>query len=103
LPNELAERDAREHIYHEFVAFNSLKVVLCDFCDADFGSYYSSYFGLPGSSLVGEVLDLVAEVDPDRQPRRDKVCVACNHRLAFLRFRAAAISLHDTAKSGEHF
>src|ERR1700704_1393575 len=54
LPNELAECAAGEHTYHEFRAFDSLPVVLCDFCDVDFGSYYASYFGGSAKGLVGE-------------------------------------------------
>ena len=98
-PNELAECAAGEHTYHEFRAFASLPLILCDFCDADFGSYYASYFGGSASGLVGEVLELVREVAPDSQPHHDKFCSECEHRLSFLEFRAAAINLNATGNA----
>lgn len=98
-PGELAECAAGEHLYHEFRAFGGLPIVLCDFCDADFGSYYDSYFGGSGAGLVGEVLELVSEVAPPVEPRHDHYCPKCEHRLDFLLFQEAAIKLHADGKT----
>lgn len=66
--SELVELAAREHTYHEFRAFG-YKIIHCNFCDADFGSYYPSYFGLPDrGKLIGEVLDFVREIGPIAVP-----------------------------------
>jgi hypothetical protein len=70
-------------------------VVLCDFCDVDFGSYYPSYFGLPDCGhVIGEVLDLVRVIDPAPYPITDGYCDQCKHRLAFLKFLAAVRLSH---------
>ena len=92
--SELHELAAGEHEYHLFTVFGQ-EIVLCDFCDADFGSYYPSYFGLPGAT-PGEVnydLDLIELVE-NPQPSTDYVCDSCHHRLAYLKFLAAARRLH---------
>ena len=88
--SELRELAAGEHEYHRYRVFGQ-EIVLCDFCDRDFGSYYPSYFGLPGEARGARnyELDLVARVD-DPQPAADFVCESCEHRLAFLKFLATA-------------
>ena len=88
--SELRELAAGEHEYHHFRVFGQ-EIVLCDFCDADFGSYYPSHFGLPGETpgAANYDLDLIAKVDHP-QPATDFVCERCKHRLAFLTFLAAA-------------
>jgi hypothetical protein len=97
---ELQELAAGEHTYHRYRVFGQ-EIVLCDFCDADFGSYYPSHFGLPGKT-PGEAkyeLDLIAPVDHP-QPAKDFVCENCKYRLAFLRFLAAARHLNMTRYGG---
>src|SRR6476659_4205749 len=97
---ELAELVAGEHTYHEFRVFGQHPIVLCNFCDADFGSYYPSYFGLPDrGGVIGDVLELVRSVDPTPYPITDGYCEQCKHRLAFLNFLAAVRLQH--AKSGD--
>ncbi len=87
--SELRDLAAGEHEYHRYRVFGQ-EIVLCDFCDVDFDSYYPSYFGLPGDTpgAANYHLQLVARID-DPQPVTDLVCVSCNHRLAFLQFLAA--------------
>jgi hypothetical protein len=93
---ELVELAAREHTYHEFRAFGQHSLTLCDFCDADFGSYYPSYFGLPDRGrVIGEVLQLVRAIDPSPFPIIDGYCEECQHRLAFLEFLAAVRQQHS--------
>jgi hypothetical protein len=60
----------------------------------DFGSYDPTFFGLPRGSRIGfERMRFVRDVV---QPTvgKDKYCPACRRRLAFLKFVAAARSLH---------
>ncbi len=96
---ELEHLAQGRHTYAEFTAFGALPIVLCDFCDADFGSYYAAYFGMAGERLVGnDVLGFSRSIDPQSVPHSDKYCPACGHRLAFLNFRAAAIRLNQTAQ-----
>jgi hypothetical protein len=72
-------------------------VVLCDFCDADFGSYYPDYLGLPGNVPGdypdGYPLELVEKVEPKCQDV-DSYCPVCKHRLMFLQF-LRAVRAHD--------
>jgi hypothetical protein len=94
IERELAELAAGEHTYAEYQIFG-LRVVLSDYCDADFGSYYPSYFGLPDHDRQAlDRLEFVREVDPATQSRYDKYCSVCQHRLAFLRFLAEARARH---------
>jgi hypothetical protein len=98
--SELAELVQRVHVYHEYRAFGHT-LILCDFCDADFGSYHSSYFGPSGGvGTVGQVLDLVKTVDPTPYPIVDGFCESCGHRLAFLQFLAAVRKDHETGQGG---
>jgi hypothetical protein len=83
-PEELGECIRGEHTYHEFEIWGS-RIVLCDFCDADFGSYYPDYWGLPAGPLPDYPLVQVREIErPAIQ--RDLFCTSCRHRLAFLSF-----------------
>jgi len=42
-----------DHSYAEQDVFPSLKLTLCNFRDADFGSFDSAYFGLPRNARIG--------------------------------------------------
>ncbi|NLC23014.1 MAG: hypothetical protein GX776_00855 [Oxalobacter sp.] len=46
-PEELSHLAAGRHTYSEYEIFPELTLVLCDFCDVDFGSYDPVWFGLP--------------------------------------------------------
>jgi hypothetical protein len=99
-PNEIEECKRGEHNYNEFTVFGKFNIILCDFCDADFGSYYRSYFGFSGEGLVSHNdLKFVREIDPSETPKKDKYCIKCEHRLAFIEFRASAIEMHQKAGS----
>lgn len=91
-PGELQELRDNEHEYHVFEVFNQT-IVLCDFCDADFGSYYPDYFGLPGEFPQDYPLTLIRKViEPDIE--KDLYCSNCQHRSKFLDFRQAAIEFN---------
>ena len=85
--SELGELSRGEHDYHVFTIFGQ-EIVLCDFCDADFGSYMPEYLGLPSGSPMDYPLELVRKVIAPRSSR-DGYCVECQHRLAFQLFLKA--------------
>jgi hypothetical protein len=85
---ELIELAEGEHEYNELLAFGRHKIILCDFCDADFASYSPSWFGKAGDGTIGRVLELVRPIDPSSYPFVDGYCEACGKRLAYLKFLA---------------
>lgn len=88
LPRELEELKKEEHTYSVFRVFETHEVVLCDFCDADFGSYLPSYFGLPDTGhVIGDHLEFVRDLPKPWLPTKDKFCPECAHRLKFLNLR----------------
>ena len=94
LAEEIEHALAGKHTYAEMRIFGDLSVVLCDFCQVDFGSLNPDYFGLPRNARIGyERMQLVRDV-PKAFIGKDKYCPQCNLRLAFLRFVVAARELH---------
>lgn len=94
-PLELQHFAEGRHTYAEYRIFGPLSLVLCNFCQVDFGSYDPTCFGLPASARIGfERMSFIRHVDP---PQRtfDKVCLECHRRLSFLQFVAAARELHQ--------
>lgn len=85
-PAELSHLAEGRHKYAEFLIFDS-PIVLCDFCQVDFGSYAAEYFGQSYRVRLGKGLTFVRDV-ADPQPSKDKYCANCGKRLAFLRFLA---------------
>ena len=97
-PEELVHYAQGKHSYAEYRIFDSLSLILCDFCHVDFGSYDPAYFGLPTSKRVGlEWMSFLRVVSP---PGRsfDKYCPGCRRRLGFLKFVSAARELHQNNK-----
>lgn len=94
LPEEIEHALAGGHTYAEVRVFGDLSLVLCDFCQVDFGSYDPAYFGLPRGARFGYgKMQFVREVE-DVRIGKDKVCPRCHHRLPFLRFVLRARELH---------
>ena len=94
LPEELQHFAAGRHTFAEFRIFGELSLILCDFCQVDFGSYDPTYFGLPSTSKVGyEHMSLVCDIFPPAHTF-DKICPDCKRRLRFLEFVSAARELH---------
>lgn len=93
-PEEIAELAHGEHEYHIFEIWGQ-NIVLCDFCDADFGSYFPDYFGLPEGPPQEYPLELIEMLDSPTIGI-DLYCSSCRHRLAFLKFLKAARS-HNAA------
>jgi len=94
---ELEELSRNRHIYHVFRAFDLTNIVLCDFCDADFGSYKPDYFGYPhtGQVIGTDGLELVGELPKPWESKREEYCPKCQHRLAFLEFRKMVLKHNE--------
>ena len=99
MERELEDLAKGEHTYAEYRVWG-LSIVLCDFCDADFGSYFPSYFGCKTEdrTRLGD-FEFVREVAPPKAVCYDKYCSECQHRLAFIEFREAAMALHAKEKN----
>ena len=83
-PDELGELEREEHDYHRYELFGQT-LVLCDFCDVDFASYYPEYLGLPEGSCRDYPLERLSKVDSPK-PAEDWYCPSCQRRLAFVSF-----------------
>ena len=76
----------QEHKYHEYVLYHGLRLVLCDFCDVDFGSYDPTYFGFEKGKRIGyQDFEMVREITSVKMVK-GKYCPECNHNLPFLKF-----------------
>ena len=92
LPEELAHYQEGRHRYQELEVLPGHRLVLCNFCMVDFGSFDRSYFGLPqGHSLGFEHMEYVREAS-NIGIGKDKFCTTCGHRLSFLKFVCAVRS-----------
>lgn len=94
LPEEIEHALAGKHTYAEMRIFGDLTLVLCDFCQVDFGSFHPDFFGLPPNARIGyEKMQFVRSVD-NIVIGKDKFCPECGCRLAFLKFVEQAHKLH---------
>ncbi len=91
---EIEHLSQGEHDYHVFEIWGC-EIVLCDFCDADFGSYLPRYWGLPEGPLPDYPLRLIRKLQSPKVSQ-DAYCASCKHRLAFLSFRQQALARHRT-------
>lgn len=88
-PSELEDLRNGAHRYFRYRIWDE-EIVLCDYCDADMGSYFPDYFGLPEGPVLMQVpLECIAEVESP-QAIQEPWCSTCKHRHAFLQFLAAA-------------
>ena len=86
--SEIGEFERGEHEYNVFDLWGH-ELVLCDFCDADFGSYFPEHWGLPPGPLPEYPLNHLHLLALPTLTT-DACCPTCNHRLAFLKVLAAA-------------
>lgn len=85
-PEEIDHALSGRHTFAEMRVLGDLSMVLCDFCQVDFGSFDPQFFGLPKESKIGfERMQFVRSVE-DIQIGKDKYCPQCGYRLAFLNF-----------------
>ena len=76
----------QEHNYREYEVYFNQKIILCEFCDVDFGSYDPAHFGFEKGKRVGHKdFNFVKDIT-EKQLRLDKFCTNCKHRLPFLNF-----------------
>lgn len=98
-PEELEHLAAGMHTYSEMRIFGDLAVILCDFCQVDFGSYDPEFFGLPLGTPIGSGKMNFVEQVANPCVSKDKYCPRCEYRLAFLEFIAKARELHHATGS----
>ena len=76
----------KEHDYKEYELYFGQKLVLCDFCDVDFGSYDPAFFGFPTTTQIGyQDFNYIKDIS-DKNLRKGKYCPKCSHSLKFLKF-----------------
>jgi hypothetical protein len=82
------------HTFATYEVFRGLRLVLCNFCSVDFGSYDPGHFGLSRDARIGLGRMQEVAVVRDASLGKDKYCPRCRARLSFLRFVQAARALH---------
>jgi hypothetical protein len=99
-PSEIEHFRDGLHTFSEYEVLPGLTLVLCNFCDVDFGSYDPGFFGLPPESRVG--YGSLRHIRSLEAPAlaKDKYCPSCKKRLAFLRFVQRARELNAIGVSG---
>lgn len=94
LPEEIEHALAGRHTYAEMRIFDNLTLVLCDFCQVDFGSFNPQTFGLPREARIGyDKMQFIRSVK-EIHIGKDKVCLSCKYRLPFLKFVQRARELY---------
>jgi hypothetical protein len=89
----------KSHKYSEMRIFGNLSLILCNFCQVDFGSFNPEFFGLSRKSKIGfEKMQFVNSVE-NVSIVLDKFCPECHHRIQFLKFVADARELHLNEKN----
>jgi hypothetical protein len=74
------------HEYNEYEICFKQRLVLCNFCDVDFGSYVPEYLGFPSGKRIGYEHFIFIKNVEDKQLRPDNFCPECHKRLPFLKF-----------------
>jgi hypothetical protein len=82
---ELRMLDDRAHSYDEVKIFGQFPIVLCDFCQIDFGTNSAYFFGLPRHQHLG-FNDLQVQRPVAPRLSQDWVCNGCGYRAAFMDF-----------------
>jgi hypothetical protein len=90
-PDELEHFARGRHTFAEWQIFPELsdRLVLCDFCEVDFQSYYPEYFGLGPKLEPGRNRQFIRS-RRDVEPVDDWVCPECMRRKGFVDFVARA-------------
>lgn len=88
----------KEHSYNEYELYFGIRLILCDFCDVDFGSYNPTHFGFTKGTKIGyEDFKFVREIN-DKELKLDKYCPKCEHRLPFLKFIEQCRLINESKK-----
>ncbi len=81
--------------YTIYEVYQGLRLTLCHYCEVDFGSYKSEYFGLENEKRIGfEQFNFVKQVDSP-QSTRCKCCSECGKKIKFLNFVAEVRKLKN--------
>lgn len=84
--NEMELNHFSERQFREYEVFFGLRLVLCNFCAVDFGSYDPTHFGFKKDKKIGHgYFNFVRDIN-DKDLKIDKYCPNCNCRLPFLKF-----------------
>lgn len=76
----------KEHNYKEWEIVYDQRLILCDFCDVDFGSYKSDFFGFKNPRIIGfEHFNFVKDIK-DKRLHTGLFCENCNMTHDFLKF-----------------
>ncbi len=87
-PQELEHLAQGIHVYREYEVLGH-PLILCNFCDVDFGSYDPTYFGrLPRERVYLPSFQYLRDIE-NPSPGKDHYCPTCNRRRAFLEWLAA--------------
>ncbi len=82
-PRELKMLQDGAHSYNEVLVFGRFSLVLCDFCQIDFGTYPAYFFGLPRNKHLG-FNDLAYQRMVEPVLGQDWVCTGCGYRMEFV-------------------
>lgn len=94
-PKEINDLRQGIHTYNTYEVYPGFRLTLCNFCDVDFGSYRSEYFGFPNGKRIGfQHFEFVKEVESP-QVVKDKFCPQCFSRLTFLKFLSEVRNLNS--------
>ena len=76
----------KEHKYAEYEILFDQRLILCNFCDVDFGSHDPTYFGFKKEKKIGfDYFEFIRDI-PNKKMTTDKYCPECKSRLSFLKF-----------------
>ena len=81
-PDELKDFANGVHEYDIYEILGN-RLVLCDFCSADFDSYDHDFLGFPEELANNYPLEYVSKLEDPRLDQ-DSCCTRCDRRLAFL-------------------
>ena len=95
LEEEIEHARNGQHTYAEMRIFGDLSLILCDFCQVDFGSYEPEFFGLPPKTEIGFQKMQILRWIEDHSIQKDKVCPECHHRIQFLEFVSQARAMNE--------
>ena len=95
LAKEIEHAEGGIRTYAEMRIFGDLCLILCNFCQVDFGSHDPDTFGLPFNAKIGfQKMQFLRSID-DHSIKQDKVCPDCSYRIQFLEFASQAREMHE--------
>jgi hypothetical protein len=84
--NDAGIANHRHTSYHEYELYFGFRLILCDFCYVDFGSYDPTHFGFPRDKKIGlQDFSFIKDVTC-KDLFLDKCCPSCEQRLVYLKF-----------------